>query len=740
MSAPSTVTPPAPRPMTIGDGATAAMLVLLVVLAFANASSVPFLFDDRPAIERNESIRQLWPLTAPLTPPVTGAGVAGRPLTNLTLAINYAAGGLDVRGYHWVNAGLHALAGLALWGLLRRTLLRTQFARRANPLAAVISSLWLVHPLQTESVVCVVQRNEILVGLFYLLTLYAFVRSHETPHPVRWRIAMVAACLAGMASKEVMATAPLIVLLYDRTFVSGTFRAAWTRNGRWHLALAGTWLLLGWLVLGHEQRAGTVGFGLGVGTWEYLLTQCRALTTYLRLALWPHPLVVDYGPDVIRDATAVVMEAAIVLGLLGSSVFALWRHPRTGFAAATFFIGLAPSSSFLPLTTQPMAEHRMYLPLAALLTLAAIGAALLLPRRAWAIPAAIGLALLGTTIRRNTDYQSEDRLWRDTIAKQPENARAYASLAGVLARRGAWSESVPFYEQALRLRPDYADAQSDFATALLQLGQVDRAIAHYERAARLKPDDLDLRYNLAQALVRAGRFADAIQMYEAVLARRPDHQDALVGYGDALHRAGRAEEALAAFNRALARQPTSASLHHNAAVALLALGRPADAARHYAAAAAAEPANIDWRLNLADTLLRASQPAEAVQAYAAAVQLRPDVAELHYNLGNIWLQLNRADEAVAAYTGALKLRPDWGEAHHNLGLALVQQGRPAQAIPHYDSALRVLPGSAQVHHSLALALAEVGRKTEAVEHESAALRLDPAFEPSRRHLQQLQQR
>ena len=159
----------------------AGLLVVATMVAYHNSFSVPFFFDDRPAIERNESIRHLWPLSIPLSPPITGAGVAGRPLTNLTLAFNYAASGLNVWSYHWLNLAIHLLGGLTLWSLLRHTLrspfLRGRFDQSVEWAAGGAALLWLVHPLQTESVVCVVQRNELLAGLFYLLTLHCFIRS-----------------------------------------------------------------------------------------------------------------------------------------------------------------------------------------------------------------------------------------------------------------------------------------------------------------------------------------------------------------------------------------------------------------------------------------------------------------------------------------------------------------------------------------------------------------------------------
>ena len=211
------------------------VVVAAGLLAYHNSFTGPFIFDDLPSIPENPTIRHLWPIWQPLSPPQTGGiTVEGRPVINLSLAINYALGGYDVRGYHVLNLTIHILAGLTLFGVVRRTLLqprlRERFGGVANELALAVAVLWTVHPLQTESVTYIVQRAESLMGLFYLLTLYCFIRSVESPRPRVWCGLCLTACAVGMASKEVMASAPLLVMLYDRAFISGSFREAWRRR------------------------------------------------------------------------------------------------------------------------------------------------------------------------------------------------------------------------------------------------------------------------------------------------------------------------------------------------------------------------------------------------------------------------------------------------------------------------------------------------------------------------------
>jgi len=292
--------------------AVAGLLALAAVGAYWNSLNVPFLLDDPVSIAGNPSIHSLRQIGDVLSPPAS-APTAGRPLLNLSFALNYAWGGLSVRGYHVVNWLIHICAGLALLGIVRRTLLlpglRARYGEAALPLAACVALLWTLDPLQAGAVTYISQRAESLMGLFYLLTLYGFVRAkHSNPTEDNkgnevsevenrsllsslpsvkvsgwrglgngWLVLSVAACFCGMATKQVMVTAPVLVLLYDRAFLSGSFRSA-LANRRWYYAsLAATWLLLAFLMQQSSLKAVSVGLETKVSWLTYALTELRVV-------------------------------------------------------------------------------------------------------------------------------------------------------------------------------------------------------------------------------------------------------------------------------------------------------------------------------------------------------------------------------------------------------------------------------------------------------------------------------
>lgn len=693
--------------------AGAAIIAAVAIAAYSRTFSVPLLFDDNSGIADNPSIRH-WS-TALFPPSNTGAG--GRPILNLSLAINYAISGTAVWSYHALNLAIHVLAGLVLCGILRRTL-ASRGDRASSLIGLSAALLWTVHPLLTESVTLIIQRTESLMGLFYLFTLYCFIRGigaeraeASVPHGGRassvWLVLCVATCLLGMATKEVMASAPLMVLLYDRTFLAGSFRAAWQRRPALYLCLGCTWILLAILMVSSQKRGGTVGFGLGVSSWDYALTQCRAVVLYLKLSVWPHPLVVDYGRTLVRSALEVWSQALLLILLGAGTVVSLWRRPALGFVGAWFFMILAPSSSVVPLATQTMAEHRMYLPLAAVMTLAAIGIHTLAGRRSWLVFAVLTLGLGTLTVLRNEDYRSVLAIWSDTVAKRPDNERAHYNLGLVWSKMpGRLNDAIAQYEEALRLQPDFAEAHNNLGLAWSQLpGRVNDAIAEYREALRLTPDYAEARNNLGVAWAPIpGRRNDAIAQFEEALRLKPDFAEAHNNLGLALsHAPGRLNDAIAEYEEALRLKPDDAEAHYN-------LGNAWSRA----------PGHLN----------------DAVSEYEEALRLKPDYAEARNNLGVAWSQIpERLNDAIGQYQEALRLKPEFAEAHNNLGLAWSREpGRLNDAIAEYREALRLQPDYSPAWHNLGTSLYYLKNFTDAAAAFREELRLSPDDSAARQAL------
>jgi tetratricopeptide (TPR) repeat protein len=683
-------------PVVLAIGLSSAAL-----LTYYNSFSGPFIFDDEPSILSNPTIHSLWRSWWP--PSGDGITVAGRPLLNFTLAVNYAMSGPAVWSYHLTNLTIHVLAALTLMGIVRRTLERMPFAatndvpvaslsprpparrsgsaiREAAPLMAFFSALlWMLHPLQTEAVTYIIQRAESLCGLFYFLTLYTFIRGIETRVPPNraiersrtargWFALSILFCLAGMATKEVMATAPIIVLLYDRTFGSGGFSAAWHRHRNYYLALAGTWLVLFAFVLASSGRGGTAGFGTQVTPLAYALTQIAAVSHYLRLAFWPTPLVFDYGQTLADSWREIIWPSLLLLPLAGASLWGAWRGRPAGFCGFFFFAVLAPSSSVVPVVTQTIAEHRMYLALAAVIVPAVVGLHHLLGRKSIFLFLVFAVGLGATTERRNRDYRNSLSIWSDTARKRPQNPRAQNNLALALKEQGRNVEANEHFVRAINLNPNYVSAHSNWGVALMDQGRLADAIVQLETAVQLAPAHADAQVNLGNALVRMNHLDEAIPHYEAALAVKPA-ADAYYDLGFALAGTGQADEAAKSFLAALQLQSDLPEAHYQLARLAEQANDLSEAERHYAATLRLAPNHAAAHAHFGLLLARSGRLDAAAAQLQAAIGLKPDDANAHANLGNVWLLQGRMRDAIGQYEEVLRLRPNDAAALENLQLA-----------------------------------------------------------------------
>jgi protein O-mannosyl-transferase len=717
-----------PRPKTDWRiHAYRAAIALAVVAAYWRTFAVPPLFDDDASIADNPTIHRL---ATALSPP-SYATVGGRPVLNLSLAINYAISGNQVWSYHVLNLAIHVCAALVLFGIVRRTLV-IRAVVGAPDLALCVALIWALHPLQTESVTYLVQRAESLMGLFYLATLYFFIRgaTRAAAGFSPWFVLSIAACLFGMATKEVMVSAPLIVLLYDRTFLAGGFDSAWRRRKGVYIGLAATWIILPFLVISTHGRGGTAGFGSGVSVGSYALTEFRAIVHYLRLSVWPHPLVFDYGTALAAATIGVLADAFVIAVLLAATVWALVKRPTLGFLGFCFFAILAPSSSFVPVASEPMAEHRMYLALIPIVILAVFALHRWARRGALAICASLAASLLAATVVRNAAYASDEQIWRDTVAKLPDNERAHNNLGTALDDEGRTGEAIEQFQKVLQLKPDLAEAHGNLGNALSKLpGRTAEAIAQFRESLRLKPDFVRAHINLANALEDEGQVGEAIEQDKEALRLRPDSAQAHSNLGSALAKVpGRLSEAIDECEEAIRLKPDLAEAHSNLGSALgMVPGRLDEAIAQGEEAIRLKPGDAKAHNNLGNILVKSpGHLDDAIAQFETAIRLRPSMSEAHNNLGNALNAKGRTDEAIAQFEEALRLRPDSPEAHSNLGNVLARApGRLNEAVAQYREALRLKPDYVSAHNNLGSVLNAEGQTSEAVTEFEAAVRLNP---------------
>ena len=614
-----------------------AVAIIMAVLLFAlygRAIDSPLFFDDHIAILENKSITTLWPPIGdsqhrgPLNPEPE-LPVSARPLVNLSFAVNHYFAGLVPRGYHQVSVVFHLANSLLLWLIVRRTLRLPYFAGRfaasAGWLAFALATLWAIHPLQTEVVAYATQRTELMMAFFYFATLYCSLRYWSLLAPAvadqpetlpakgpgqnsvatgsdpaassrhLWLALSVLSCLCGMASKEVMVSAPVIVLLFDRAFVSGSLMNALRRSWPLYVGLCATVGLLLFLIA-DAPRSESAGFHLHISAVSWWYTQSKVLLMYLKLVVWPSPLLIHSEFPYLQTIGESWLYVAVVAVLAAATLVLLYRNTAIGFLATFVFAILSPTF-VIPIVTEMAAERRMYLPLTAILATLIIGgyglvkhysSSLTLPQKATlnrgtlALLLVIVLAFWLVSANRVANYNDPLKLFAQVIQVEPMNHVAHQNMAYHLQAVGEDKQALEHYREAVRVRPDSIQGRFGLCSLLLKTGQNAEAIEELKKTVVLVPNDAPMRNNLASALSVAKRYEEAIEAYKATLKLEPNNPTIYRNFGITLQEAGKYPEAIEAFQCGLRLSPTMLTLYLDLAKTYTLAGEPqqADAMLH----------------------------------------------------------------------------------------------------------------------------------------------------------------
>ncbi len=541
----------------------ALLITAAVVLVYLNSFSGDFVFDDEAAIVRNPHLSRIWPPRAALAAP-PDSPLRDRPVVSFSFSLNRVLTGPSPGSFHAGNLLIHLASALLLFGILRRTFSSPRFPERyrraGDALALAATLIWAVHPLQTQAVTYLTQRCESLMGFFFLGTLYAFIRSSASPRPRFWFVLSVISCGLGMGSKAVMVTAPPLVLFYDRVFVASGWRQLWRRRHWYYLGLFLTLTVQAALLLTTSYEDIKTHHPL-----EYGLSQFGVIAHYLRLALLPHPLCLDYHWLPARGAGEIWAGMLLILGLLVLIVFAWRKFPPLGFAGLWFFLILAPTSSVLPLEDLAF-EHRMYLPLAALAILGVAGGFELLRRLGPRSPGfrnfwggffvlLVVILLGGLTVMRNRDYHTAEGMWEKVLELRPHNPRAYNSLGNIVLKAGDPSRAERLYRRAIAVSPHYQAANYNLANLLAGKGETETAIAYYRRTLEINPAAVEVHNNLGIALYSIGKVEQARGHFRTALDIDPRDPAAHYNLGLLLLNEGDPRAALSYLERAQELRP-----------------------------------------------------------------------------------------------------------------------------------------------------------------------------------------
>jgi tetratricopeptide (TPR) repeat protein len=555
------------------------LLTLLVAAIYANTLGVPYLFDDSYNIRDNPHIRLKALSFKNLLKAGFESPAANRPVANISFGLNYYVGGADVLGYHLVNIVIHMATGLLLYLLVKTTLLLrlgTGGAALDDKLAAADSepargwrsldpsvvsfwtaALWLVHPVQTQSVTYIVQRMNSMAALFFVLSLLLYARGRICQqrrldpsrragvHAYVWFGGSLVGGLLAFGSKEIAGTLPFFILLYEWYFFQDLSRSWLKRNLIYAVLILAVFFGVLFAYLGSDPLDEILGtyatrdFTLG----QRVLTEFRVVIFYLSLLLWPHPSRLNLEHDFALSYTlfnpvTTVLSVGLIAVLLVLAIYLAPRQRVLSFCLLWFLGNLVIESSVIGL--ELVFEHRLYLP-SMFMILATVLLFCRYVRHRWLQAVLLGVVVMAgafATVERNKVWQDELGFYRDCVQKSPRKARVHDALGGALFDQGRAQEAIAHYKESLRLDPDYASAHYNLGIALAERGDAYEAIKHYEEALRINSKDASVYTNLGIELYFLGKVDAAVEHYFKALKINPDFENAHIQLGVAFAGSG----------------------------------------------------------------------------------------------------------------------------------------------------------------------------------------------------------
>ena len=590
-------------------------LALITILIYSNTIGSPFIFDSRNNIETNPHIRISKITLNELAQAAFKSPAKQRPLSNISFALNYYLHGYNVVGFHVVNILIHISTGFFLYFFVKSTFYTPALKARYDNymwISFFTAAVWMVHPLQTQSVSYIVQRMNSLSAMFYILSILLYSRFRLSGQQRKKWWLFSGCILAGalsLASKQIAATLPVFIIAYEWYF----FRDLDLKWLKRHIPLLAGCLLLAAVtalaLLGSNPLDGILkGYSIRDFTLtQRLLTQPRVVIFYLSQLLWPHPSRLNLDHDFplsnsLMDPMTTIFAIVTIAVLIGLAVVTAKKQRLLSFCILWFFGNLVIESSIISL--EIIFEHRVYLP-SMMLSLIVVLAVCRRLKPEW-LQAVILCALVAVgavwTYERNAVYSDRITFWQDCVKKSPRKARPYNNLGVALADRGYHKEAITEYQKALQIDPHYQDPITNIGLSLAEQGKIEESITQFFKALEINPEDLKTLNNLGASLVVVGRYTEAIQKLSEALRLDPYYAEAHNNLGVALQNQGRVEEAIDHYSIAIRLDPDYIRAYQNLGIILAKQGRYEEAVEQFSAALKVSPDDKKVRQNLEESL------------------------------------------------------------------------------------------------------------------------------------------
>jgi Tfp pilus assembly protein PilF len=554
------------------------LLAVVVTLIYADTLTTPFILDDIGNIRDNPHIRLTSLSLKNLIRAAFQSPESNRPVANISFALNYYFNGFNLVGFHLVNIIIHLAGGFFLYFFTKATLKTPGLRCRSEKYGWIpffTAFLWMVHPLQTQSVAYLVQRMNSLAAMFYLLSMLLYVKFRlDTDTRDKW-LPFAGCVLTGflaVGTKQISATLPLLIILYEWYFFQG-LSLKWIRR---HFLVLGAILmfliLISLIFLDFDPivRILSAYKHRDFTLIQRMLTQFRVVIFYVGLMLWPRPARLNLDHDFVlsyslTDPVTTVISMVVITALIALAILTAKRQPLLSYGILWFFCNLAIESSVIGL--ELVFEHRTYLP-SMFIILAMVALVLRYAKPTWlgiVFLCAVGTLFTLWTFERNKVWVDELSLYRDCVEKSPDKARPHNNFGAILLRRGRLPEAIDEFQAALGIKPGYADAHYNLGNALVKQGSLTKGVYHFSEALDRQPGNVKTLNNLAATLVLLARYPEAIENLKKALVINPTDPDLHRNLAFVMKKQGDLEGARQHFSRMLEINPANEMARRNLA-------------------------------------------------------------------------------------------------------------------------------------------------------------------------------
>jgi len=622
------------------------IFIPIVFVIYSNTIKSPFVLDDIFHILQNQHIRLDKFTLNEFKEIFNCSSGKNRPVSMISFALNYYFSKYDVTRYHLTNIIIHIICGYLLFSLIKITLAisdrqsenqilpdKKEISTKAGSSEAgfrpfmipfFAALIWLVHPVQTNSVTYVIQRMNSMAAMFYLLSLLLFIKGRlvwrQTASGLKtgadakkksgaaagsfWYYTGCAAAGAmSLGCKETSAVLPFFIILYEWFFFQDMSLGCLKKTVTWVAALFFVILLIlaAWHYGAYIQSFIRAGYkALDFTPSQRLLTEFRVVVYYISLLVFPHPsrLNLDYDFPVsssIFHPPATFICTVVIAGLFFTALAAAKKERIISFCILWFLGNLVMESSFIPLDI--IFEHRLYLPSMFFMLLPVILAEKIFQTgrfRVFALSVLI-VILSCWTYQRNRVWRSYETIWRDCVKKSPGKDRPHNNLGLVLSAKGRLAEAAGQYLKALQINPDNHTAHFNLGTIFAKQRKFKKAAEHYMKALQIKPNYQAAHNNLGNALLMQNRLTEAKKHYLEVLRINPKNYKAYYNLGNLFFRQNRFKEAAGYYIKALRLKPYFINANYRLGIALMRQGKMEAAEKNFTAVLQLQPNHLQAR-------------------------------------------------------------------------------------------------------------------------------------------------